>query len=334
MQHQPEKRSLPAWQVLALMGLTAVYLTFELAFNARLLDVVGGGASSGEIHRIEVYGRTLSGIALALFVLQGLLVRRANSSPSRPTFAVIALTCAISGGAVYVSIEHFVDWLAHRSSPAFRRASLNIALVQSALVRGGVQLDGLADDPRLFSQPAGKAFLALFPLMSLWVERLDDKIHGAKLTPLQRQVSLQLGGASGFYDQYDKAVSEVMAKWRVYRHVPTEADLKEEISRQQDRPGRTTGRTWPGGTGHPTRCRSTPAGQWSTRCAPACRCLQGGAPTTRPPSRRPWRPRSGARPRRRAARKPSWCVGSGSLRAWSGPPSSPRRASRRSCGSS
>lgn len=66
MQHKPEKRSLPAWQVLALMGLTAVYLAFELAFIARLLDMVGGSASSDEIHRTEVYGRTLSGIALAL----------------------------------------------------------------------------------------------------------------------------------------------------------------------------------------------------------------------------------------------------------------------------
>lgn len=60
----------------------------------------------------------------------------------------------------------------------------------------GVQFDGLADESQLFLQPAGKAFLAIFPLMSLWVERLDDKIYGTKLTLLQRQVSLQLGSAA------------------------------------------------------------------------------------------------------------------------------------------
>ena len=32
-------------QTLFLAALTALYLTFELAFNARLLDVVGGAAS-------------------------------------------------------------------------------------------------------------------------------------------------------------------------------------------------------------------------------------------------------------------------------------------------
>lgn len=60
-------------QTLLVALLTAIYLCFELAFNARLLDVVGGAASESQIHAIEHFGRSLSGIALALFVLQGLL---------------------------------------------------------------------------------------------------------------------------------------------------------------------------------------------------------------------------------------------------------------------
>ncbi|MFN7757542.1 MAG: hypothetical protein ACK5RP_08790 [Betaproteobacteria bacterium] len=64
---------------MALIGLTIVYLIVELAFNARLLDVVGGTPSLHEIERIEVWGRLLSGAAVALVALQVLWARRASS---------------------------------------------------------------------------------------------------------------------------------------------------------------------------------------------------------------------------------------------------------------
>lgn len=60
-------------QTCFVLCLTALYLTCELAFNARLLDVVGGGATEDQIHSIEQFGRSLSGIALALFMLQAML---------------------------------------------------------------------------------------------------------------------------------------------------------------------------------------------------------------------------------------------------------------------
>ena len=48
--------------------LTGVYLAFELSFNARLLDVVGGLPTQTEVKSIEHWGRYISGIALALAI--------------------------------------------------------------------------------------------------------------------------------------------------------------------------------------------------------------------------------------------------------------------------
>lgn len=57
---------------------TAIYLCIELAFNARLLDVIGGLASAEQLHNIESYGRAISGFAVAL-MLWGWLIERSRS---------------------------------------------------------------------------------------------------------------------------------------------------------------------------------------------------------------------------------------------------------------
>lgn len=54
---------------LAIIGLTIVYLLFELPFSAQLLDAVGGNASIHEVEGMETKGRLLAGFAFALFGL-------------------------------------------------------------------------------------------------------------------------------------------------------------------------------------------------------------------------------------------------------------------------
>lgn len=208
-------------QTLFLAALTALYLTFELAFNARLLDVVGGAASQEQIHSIEIYGRSLSGIALALFVLQGLLHLRNPGEKRRiqwqPGNASIVFACSITAGIVFVSLEALTDYLSESSSPSFRHASMNIVLIQRALVEGRVRLDGLTEgNDHIYSQPEGKAFLALFPVMATFVERLDEKIRSAKLDLIRNEITEKVGGREGYYQKYADAVRHVAGEWKRY----------------------------------------------------------------------------------------------------------------------
>lgn len=215
--------------------LTAIYLCFELAFNARLLDVVGSAASNDQIHQIELFGRSLSGIAVALVLLQFLLSSRTRRKSDSPTGLAIVFWCMLSGLIVFGSLQILVEQLVERSTPEFRRASLNILLVQRALVNGGVQLDGLDDDTQLFTQPAGKAFLALFPVMAISIDRLDEKIRGAKLELIARHVRQELGGAAGYYARYVSAIQSTQDQWQRYQKIPTTVDLSAEVTRRQDR---------------------------------------------------------------------------------------------------
>lgn len=118
-------------QTLLVALLTAIYLCFELAFNARLLDVVGGAASESQIHAIEHFGRSLSGIALALFVLQGLLTLKNFGAQGKPggwfviaILGTIAITLAFFAAStvlptngcavVAVAVGIFTVWYVNR----------------------------------------------------------------------------------------------------------------------------------------------------------------------------------------------------------------------------
>lgn len=188
-------------QLAALMALTATYLCFELAFNARLLDVVGTAAGPKDIHNIEVSGRLLSGAAVALVVLQILLAIR-NSSGEFPGWRGILLSCAATVVVVFFSIRALVDHVVESQSAEFRRTAVNIVLVQRALVTGEARLAALVADETTFASPEGKSFLALFPVLAMSVSRLEEKIRDSKLAVLRALIERETGGAGKLYDQY------------------------------------------------------------------------------------------------------------------------------------
>ena len=58
-----KRPTLPLWQNVLVIILTLTYLICELAFNSRLLDLVGSLSTPDEIHSMERYGRALTAIA-------------------------------------------------------------------------------------------------------------------------------------------------------------------------------------------------------------------------------------------------------------------------------
>lgn len=220
-----------------LILLTALYLVFELAFNARLLDVVGGGASTQDVHHIEVSGRMLSGIAVALVVLQLLLTWRARrmrlGHKAFPPMWGVLLLCGLTIGGVYLGLQKMVDGIVASRSAEFRRQALNITLIQKAIVDGRVQLAGMEQDSGLYALPEGKAFLALFPAMAASVHELDRKIEHAKLTLIAEHVGNQAGGIQGYYNSYRQAMDGVAKQWRDYSKLPSVSiDVDAEVTKQ------------------------------------------------------------------------------------------------------
>lgn len=216
--------------LLLVVLLTVTYLTFELAFNARLLDVVGGNASQDDVHRIEISGRLLSGCAAALVLLQIML-------SARKSWLAIVGACGLTIAVVYMALQMFVNFLVNDfSTLEFRRQALNVTLIQQSLVEGRVELAGLNQDPDLYSRPEGKAFLAMFALMATSVEDLDRKISDAKIQLLSEHIGKQVGGIQGYFDSYRQAIDQVTQQWKNYRKLDAaHVDIDAEVDKRHQR---------------------------------------------------------------------------------------------------
>lgn len=216
---------------------TVAYLLVELAFNARLLDVVGAAVSAEEIHRIEIYGRMLSSFAAGLLAWQILLGTRNRMVASGKASAarlmmVVAITAAAAG--TYLGIQTFVDSKIDGTTAEFRRTSVFLALVQKAMVDGRVVIDGLAGGSEVFAKPEGKAFLGVFPLMAASVDDLESKVATAINQLVRDQVSSRLGGPAGYYDGYRKGVHKIAAKYEDYSKMPTPGQIEAIAHRKAD----------------------------------------------------------------------------------------------------
>ena len=209
-------RSLQIRQTLILIALTIVYLCFELGFNARLLDVVGGDVDPKAVEDVEFYGRSLSGIAAALVVLQLMWRRRLRIDTIGPSWKKIGLWSLATAVIVFMVLKTFVTVLVNTRDAQFRRMAFTTTLMQRSLVGGSLQLQGLVDDPGLFAQPEGKAFLALFPALAVSVSHLDERMEPAKEQLINFNVRKLAGGAAGYYEKYQQAVEEVHDRWKLY----------------------------------------------------------------------------------------------------------------------
>jgi hypothetical protein len=190
---------------LIMMGVTGVYLLFEVAFGARLLDVVGSTTDIHEIEQIENAGRVISGIALTLVVWTSLILPRIRRmtrwTPWRRTRSVFMLggstiLCCL---ASYLIQEAILDGLSYGSNPAQRQAASTLTLVSSSVQNSSALLRGLDFDLIDRSSPESKTFMALLPSLALSVDRLEERTKGSIEDLLAAQAEKIIGGPNSFY---------------------------------------------------------------------------------------------------------------------------------------
>lgn len=159
---------------------TAIYLAIEFAFNARLLDVVGGMPSNEQLSDIEEYGRRISGFAVALLFWGRIFELHRSKSTGQVIWGKAVLTIAISTfvivHVVYYLEGRLVDSLVEQSSPEVRSAAVSAVVMQKTLASGRLKMNGLDLDSSRLKDPDGKAFLALYAPLTSYLPGLGAKI--------------------------------------------------------------------------------------------------------------------------------------------------------------
>lgn len=171
---------LPFPRLIFLLSLTALYLVFELGFNARLLDIVGGESAPTELEDLELFGRFLTGCAVALFAV-GYYYKRLINLKGASTWTVktdIAFTVII--GLTLIGTFLFI----HRVSDHnyFQIPSLAIVIIMI------IALSSLSRFESLLGV-AIPLFLCVVCTYSL-LQRITDSIVDRQ-TNAQRQAALQ-----------------------------------------------------------------------------------------------------------------------------------------------
>lgn len=189
---------------------TAVYLIVEFAFNARLLDVIGGVPTTAQLNDIEKYGRTISGFAVAL-VFWGWLIECSRSKITGRIIwgqALFLLTCVTA--LVVPSVAHLesklVDYLVESSTPEVRRTSAIVVMLQKTFASGRLTMSGFDLPANRLGDPDGKAFLALYSPLVARVPGLSEKFEGIGTAVALEFSDIRYGGA----DVNTKAFSSVL----------------------------------------------------------------------------------------------------------------------------
>lgn len=219
------KAARPGWLVAVWLA-TLGYLVIELSFNARLLDVVGGNASPQEVDRIEIWGRLISGFALALFGWPR-WIRQARSRHSGTLRRIrhVAWWSLLAMLAMYIAQESIIRSLVNSSSEAQLAQAQHLVLLRNGLHEGLVELPGLEVDGERLTSAEGKALLAMFPMLAsglgdLIGTRFDagqrERVTGMLVTRRMGDPNLHLDGYRDLvqaihdgYVQYGEALAEV-----------------------------------------------------------------------------------------------------------------------------
>lgn len=217
--------------------LTGLYLVTELAFNARLLDVVGGRATLDEIHRIEIWGRVISGVALMLAVWGMWLLPMAHrrGMPLGTLIFLMIMTGLTAMGTMYWIQETIIERIVETSTSEERYAAARMRLLTDAVHRERVEIANIDLSPEQLAKPEGKSFLALLPVMASALPDLKERTDSVVEDLVRSAVIEEIGSPSQVYnDHYVESVHQLRESYNEYADGSNRMlDVLDTIPREQ-----------------------------------------------------------------------------------------------------
>lgn len=172
---------------------TLVYLLFEGAFNARLLDVAGGGAPLADVYGVEWHGRLLTGVALSLVVAR-LAGRQAFGK-------VLLLSLVLFVPLSFHLQDRLVDRFIDQSSARDRQGAVLVLRLPDAIRSRTLEALKLPIASERADDSSTRTFMALFPALASRSETAMGHV-GERLAELSRaQTEARLGTVQESYDR-------------------------------------------------------------------------------------------------------------------------------------
>jgi hypothetical protein len=144
------------FHVLFMIVLTGLYLSVEVPFAAYLLHFFGGQSSTADIHKVEEFGRVLTGIAVFIAVLGWMVPRFVVS---RASIKQVLFTSILTGAITIFGTFHLLNLYGTLSAEFASEDELRSAYV-GMLARRVVAENGVGDLHPAANNAAWHAFVA------------------------------------------------------------------------------------------------------------------------------------------------------------------------------
>ncbi len=170
----------PFWWRCLLLVLATLYLLPEAIFNAQLVSLVGLGTPSAEdLEHLEIYGRAVSGVGVAL-LLADFLPKAMVAKVGRGIISFIALLCLV-WPVVFFGQKYAIEkTLIEPSTAEQRQFATYSAALRDALAINSIKVNDLDYDPEQLHSSENLTFLALFGGLLYSDAALSDNLEQDK----------------------------------------------------------------------------------------------------------------------------------------------------------
>lgn len=207
----------PFWWRLLLLLLATLYLLPEAIFNAQLVSLVGLGTPSTEdLEHLEIYGRAVSGVGVAL-LLADFLPKAMVAKVGRGVMSLIALVCLVWPVVFYGQKYAIEKTLIEPSSAQQRQFAVYSAALRDALAINSIKVNDLNYDTNQLHSSENLTFLALFGGLLYGDAALSDNLEQDKRKIIASFVQKKAyQDFDKHYDEYSQLYDELVGKYKTY----------------------------------------------------------------------------------------------------------------------
>ena len=207
----------PFWWRCLLLVLATLYLLPEAIFNAQLVSLVGLGTPSAEdLEHLEIYGRAVSGVGVAL-LLADFLPKAMVAKVGRGLISFIALLCLV-WPVVFFGQKYVIEkTLIEPSTAEQRQFATYSAALRDALAINSIKVNDLDYNPEQLHTSENLTFLALFGGLLYSDAALSDNLEQDKRKIIAAFVQKKAyQDFDKHYKNYSQLYDELVVKYKAY----------------------------------------------------------------------------------------------------------------------
>ncbi|MCZ2722355.1 hypothetical protein O1D97_12140 [Marinomonas sp. 15G1-11] len=211
--------SQPKWLAVFFFIASVIYLFPEAVFNARLVALAGSPNSTPEnMHLIELFGRSVSGVGFSLLIADALLKGRIAKSRLKALLSLVVITLIV-WPLVFFGQKLLVDkLLIDQSSPSQRQEAFFSSLLKSSLASDVINIEGLSYNVNDSENPSDMTFLTMLGGLAYANSDFLTSLESQKTKILDSYITSKANeNFEEHYLRYKKVRDSVQNSWKTYQ---------------------------------------------------------------------------------------------------------------------